>query len=116
MLQWLIDNATGSDATTDNIVRRMLFLNMAAIHTTAETLTHNVFELCDRPESLQMVRTEMLEAISQSPKIRLATLVNGLRRTDSFMKESHRLNPLGICKDPHCFPTLFLIRCLWLEK
>jgi cytochrome P450 len=116
MLQWLIDTATGSDATTDNIVRRMLFLNMAAIHTTAETLTHNVFELCDRPDSLQMVRAEMLEAISKDARIRQATLTSGLKKTDSFIKESHRLNTLGFSKDLHCLTAMLPTRCLWLEQ
>ncbi|PVH94597.1 cytochrome P450 [Periconia macrospinosa] len=95
MIQWLVDTATGSDATTDNIVRRMLFLNMAAIHTTAEVLTHNIFELCERSETLQMLREEMLEALPENSSVRLTTLNSDLKKTDSFIKESHRLNPLG---------------------
>jgi hypothetical protein len=40
MLKWLLDSARGRDAEPDRLVKRMLFLNMAAIHTTAITATN----------------------------------------------------------------------------
>ncbi|KAF2864692.1 cytochrome P450 [Massariosphaeria phaeospora] len=95
MLQWLIDSAKGPDAQTDKIVGSMLFLNMAAIHTTAEVAANVLIELCAQPDYVSMLRKEMREALDEDPHISLATL-NKLKKTDSFIKESHRLNPLGL--------------------
>lgn len=97
MLQWLMDSARGRDAETDQIVKRMLFLNMAAIHTSAEAATNTILDLCARPEDMEILRDEMLEAIKTHGGIKLATL-SSLKKTDSFIKESSRLNTPGLCK------------------
>lgn len=52
MLQWLVDTARGKDTETDQIVKRMLFLNMAALHTSAEATTNAILDLCARPEDI----------------------------------------------------------------
>ncbi|KAF2122024.1 cytochrome P450 [Lophiotrema nucula] len=95
MMQWMIDSAKGDDGSTDKLVRRMLFLNMAAIHTTAEATTLALMELCAQPATVRMLREEMQEALKDDDEISLATL-NKLKKTDSFIKESHRLNGLGL--------------------
>lgn len=95
MLQWLIDSARGKDAETDRLVKRMLFLNMAAMHTTALTATNILLDLCARPDSLSAIREEMNEATARDGRITASTL-NSLKLTDSFMRESRRLNPLGL--------------------
>ncbi|KAF2649957.1 cytochrome P450 [Lophiostoma macrostomum CBS 122681] len=94
MMQWLIDSAKGKDAETDRLVRRMLFLNMAAIHTTAEVSAIVLMELCHRPECIVMIREEIREATNNGRDISLASLKK-LKKTDSFIRESHRLDPLG---------------------
>lgn len=101
-MQWLIDSARGSDAETDKLVRRMLFLNMAAIHTTAETAAIVCMELCANTEYIAVLRQEMLDALGDETSISLVTL-NKLKKTDSFIKESHRLNPLGLSTHKEAF-------------
>lgn len=95
MVQWLIESAKGKDAQTDKLVKRMLFLNMAAIHTTAEVVTIVLFELCERPEYIDVLQDEIFAVTSKVSVLALGDL-NKLNRTDSFIKESHRLNPLGL--------------------
>lgn len=95
MLQWLIDTAQGHDSETDQIVKRMLFLNMAAIHTSAEAATNVILDLCVRPKYITMLREEIVEAITAHGGIKLATPTS-LRKTDSFIKEYNRLNTAGL--------------------
>ncbi|RDL30234.1 uncharacterized protein BP5553_10512 [Venustampulla echinocandica] len=95
MLQWLIDTARGHDAETDQIVKRMLFLNMAAIHTSAETAANTILDLCARPEDMAVLREEMLQALKTHDGLKLATL-SSLKKTGSFIKGSSGLNTLGL--------------------
>ncbi|CAG8977662.1 hypothetical protein HYALB_00006612 [Hymenoscyphus albidus] len=95
MLQWLVDTARGRDEETDQVVKRMLFLNMAAIHTSAEAATSTILDLCARPDYINMLRDEMLESIKTHGGLKLAT-ISSLKKTDSFIKESNRLNTSGL--------------------
>lgn len=104
MLQWLIDSARGHDADTDKLVTRMLFLNAAAIHTTAEVATNVILDLCARPEDLKTLKEELFMVTEQEQEqngsINLATL-SALKKMDSFIKESHRVNTLGLSISAH---------------
>lgn len=99
MLQWLIDSAKGKDGTLERLVRRMLFLNLAAIHTTALTATNVLLDPCARPDCMELLREEMEEVVGRDREITGLTL-NSLKLTDSFMRESRRLNRLGLCTFP----------------
>jgi cytochrome P450 len=101
LLQWMVDSAQGRDVETDRLVKRMLFLNMAAIHTSAIAAANAIIELCAHPDCIRMLREEMLEALQDDAEISLTTL-NKLKKTDSFLKESHRMNPLGLREYQHC--------------
>ena len=100
MIQWLIESAQGRNAETDQLVKRMLFLNMAAIHTSAEVTTNVLLDLCARPEYMKILLKEMSEAFKEHDGLKLATLTS-LKKTDSFIKEVHRINPLGLSMYPH---------------
>lgn len=97
MVQWLIDSARGSDAETDKLVTRMLFLNAAAIHTTAEVATNAILDLCARPEDVKTLKKEltMVNEEAEGVDISVRTL-SSLKMMDSFIKESHRVNTLGL--------------------
>ena len=103
MVQWLLDSAKGRDAEPDRLVKRMLFLNLAAIFSTATAATNVILDLCARPEYTQLLREEAMQAIQDDGGIKASTLTK-LKIMDSFMKESRRVNPLGLCKSlpfPH---------------
>lgn len=95
VLQWLIKSARDLESETDEIVNRMLFLNMAAISTSASTVSNVIMDLCARPEDMAMLREEMHNAMKEHREITLATL-SSLKRTDSFISESRRVNALGL--------------------
>jgi ent-kaurene oxidase len=59
MLQWLVGLAQGRDGEPDRLVKRILFLNMAAIYTTATTAANVLLDLCARPEYIGILREEM---------------------------------------------------------
>lgn len=92
-----MESAKGKDAETDRLVKRILFLNMAAIHTTALTATNVLLDLCARSVDMVLLREEMLEAVERDGGIMDKTL-NSLKLTGSFLRESKLLNPLGLCK------------------
>jgi cytochrome P450 len=109
MLQWLVDSARGRDARTDKLVTRMLFLNAAAIHTTAEVATNAILDLCARPMEMKVLREEIEEAMEGQKEINM-TVLSGLKKMDSFIKESHRMNTLGLSMylhlhSPNCRTT-----------
>ena len=81
----------------------MLFLNMAAIYTTATTATNVLLDLCARPDCKEALREEMAAAIKADGGIKPSTLPK-LKKLDSFMRESRRMNTLGFCKS--CFLLL----------
>ncbi|KAF7862708.1 hypothetical protein EAF04_007581 [Stromatinia cepivora] len=97
MVQWLIDSARGRDAETDKLVTRMLFLNAAAIHTTAEVATNVILDLCARAEDLKTLKEELSTVIEQVEDIDITTqTLSSLKKMDGFIKESHRVNTLGL--------------------
>ena len=102
MIQWLLD-ASAKDPVQDlgKLIRRMMFLNMAAIHTTTHTVTNVILDLCDRPEYIEPIRQEMIEEIKDHGGVKASTLAS-LKRLDSFMKESQRLNPMDLMVFNRC--------------
>jgi cytochrome P450 len=107
MLKWLPDSPRGRDAEPDQLVKRMLFLNMAAIHTTAITATNVLLDLCARPEWMKVLREEMLEAIEDDCGIKASTPPK-LEKLDSFMRESRRLNTMGFCTSSSTFLSMLM--------
>ena len=99
MIQWLVDGAKGRDMEGDRLIKRMLFLNMAAIHTTTHTVTNIILDLCDRPEYVEILRQEVIKAIEAHGGVK-APALTAMKRLDSFMKESQRLNPMDLSKLP----------------
>lgn len=64
---------------------------MIQLHTSSMAITHAVFDLLARPEYIQPLRAEAQEALAEDGEWKLSTLAR-LRRMDSFLKESQRVN------------------------
>jgi ent-kaurene oxidase len=107
MLKWLLDSAQGRDAEPDRLVKRMLSLNMAAIHTTAITATNVLLDLFARPEWMEVLSEEIVEAIEGDGGIKTSTLPK-LKKLDSFMRELRRLNTLGFCTSSSPFLSMLM--------
>ncbi|KAH8799112.1 cytochrome P450 [Xylogone sp. PMI_703] len=90
MIQWMTESARGSDRNADVLAHNMLFMSLAAVHTSSATLIHALFDLCAAPEYLQGLREEAEKVIGEQGFTLSA--INSLKKLDSFMKESQRMN------------------------
>ncbi|KAL1853614.1 hypothetical protein Daus18300_011737 [Diaporthe australafricana] len=92
MMQWMVDSARGSDRNPDVLSHNMLFLSLAAVHTSSATTIHVLFDLCAHPEYIQPIRDEVQEAVAKSGGKWTLSVIASMKKLDSFMKESQRLN------------------------
>lgn len=88
-LQWAIDIGE-PDSELANF---QLFFSFVAIHTTSSTMTQMVYDLCQYPEYVEILREELREVLG-GVNFNAASEVHKLRKMDSFMKESQRLHPI----------------------
>ena len=111
-LSWLIDKAEGNDKEDLPIVARMFGLNFAAIHTSSmvsfakssckhrliavQAITHALFDLAANPEYLKPLREEVEEVTKREGWTKAA--LDQMCKIDSFLKESQRVNPAGVCE------------------
>lgn len=98
MLQWFMDAAHG-DATRSSpreLAIRVLVLNFASIHTTANTFVHALHTLAARPAHAPQLRAEAAAVLGKDGWTKAA--VSKLTYMDAFFKESTRVNPLNGCR------------------
>ncbi|KAF2686347.1 cytochrome P450 [Lentithecium fluviatile CBS 122367] len=94
ILQWLSESAEGKDAQPEQISLKILFLIVAAMHTSAITAIHALYDLCAHPEFIEELRAEATSAIEADGWSTAALLK--LPKMESFLKESGRTNSAGI--------------------
>ncbi|KAH7028649.1 cytochrome P450 monooxygenase [Macrophomina phaseolina] len=102
LIQWLMDNATKEKNPTNfaRLAELQLLASFAAIHTTALTCTHVLFDLAARPEYIEPLRKELDEVEARFGTLHEKRALSQLSKLDSFMKESQRLNPPGLLTFP----------------
>jgi len=97
-LQWLMDEAWNErDGQPAELVHRLLVLALASVHTTSMTATQVLYDLIARPEYLEPLREEILKAVAEDGGWKKTTLTK-MRKLDSFMKESQRMNGPSLSK------------------
>jgi cytochrome P450 len=62
----------------------------------SQSLTQVLYDLAIHPEYVEEMRQEALNAVAEHGWTKAA--MTKMRKVDSFMKESLRLNPSGSCK------------------
>ncbi len=95
-LQFLKDTGKGAEKEDKFISHLLVMVAFASIHTSVATIGGLVYDLCQYPELVEMIRDEYEGIVDQSgniPKGGFAKLV----KMDSIMKESQRLNPITLC-------------------
>ncbi|KAJ6544498.1 cytochrome P450, partial [Mycena capillaripes] len=93
LISWLLEIAKGEERTQEDLVLRVLGINMAAIHTSSMAFTHAVFDLTTHPEYLLPMREEVERVIAEEGWTKAA--LNSMVEIDSFLRESQRLNNGG---------------------
>ncbi|KAK6533324.1 hypothetical protein TWF694_002275 [Orbilia ellipsospora] len=95
-LQWIMDGAVenfGTCADTRDIMLRLMFLNFAGNHTSAEAFCMVLYQLVNRPEYIKTLRDEAVEMIGKHGYT--AQAFNMMSKIDSFTRECSRFVSLG---------------------
>ncbi|KAI1337314.1 cytochrome P450 [Xylariaceae sp. FL0016] len=95
LLQWMMDMGDANETRNDKLAHRQLVLSLAAIHTSSMATTHAVYDLCAHPEYLEPLRAELQSTLEETGGWS-KPIIPRLRKLDSFLKESQRLNPPAI--------------------
>lgn len=93
ILQWLLDTYEGQDLDQSGsfITRQVLFLVTAATRSTANTIVNIIFDLLAYPECQELLRAEIRDSVSAAGGWNITSL-SYMKKLDSFIKESQRLN------------------------
>jgi len=92
LLQWMMDGANESESKPDKLAHRQLLLTLASIHTTTMSVTHALYDLAAMPEYVQPLREEIEQILKEDGDWQKNGLTK-MRKLDSFLKESQRMNP-----------------------
>ena len=101
MLQWMMDSRIkkhSHDRDYHYQAEHQLILAFAAIHTTTNAVTHMLYDLGTMPDFVDTIRQEIKTELSKNGGAWDGKLMKSLKKTDSFMKESQRHNPIGFSK------------------
>ncbi|KAK5637332.1 hypothetical protein RRF57_013044 [Xylaria bambusicola] len=94
VIEWMSRSAQGGDRDPRILVKKLLFLTLAAIHTSTMSITHALFDLCEHTECIEPLREE-IEAVVRTQGWNLSA-INSMKLLDSFLKESQRINHPGL--------------------
>ncbi|TLD12775.1 uncharacterized protein PgNI_04126 [Pyricularia grisea] len=96
MLTWLEDSqGKTTNKSIREIARLQLGLSFAAIHTTTMTTTNILYDLAAHPEMIPELREEAASALAAHGGTFTAPALHTMKKMDSVMKESMRMNPPG---------------------
>lgn len=101
MLQWMMNERVKRGHKDHDYATQaefQLVLSFAAIHTTTMAVTNMLYDLGAMPEYQNMIRTELKEELAKVNGNWDGPLMKNLKKTDSFMKESQRQEPIGYSK------------------
>jgi cytochrome P450 len=109
LVRWVTD--IEPHATPKRLVGIILFLVIAAIHTSTFSLTHALYDLCAMPDLRKELREEAETVLKDGWT---NTALHRLQKMDSFLKESHRANSLGVCTSCPPFTVSTFYADCWL--
>ncbi|KAF8640809.1 hypothetical protein AX17_000458 [Amanita inopinata Kibby_2008] len=92
LLTWLMTDVKGLQASSEDLVSRIMAVNFAAIRTSSMNMTHVLYHLAARPEYIEPMRREV-EAIVKAGGWTKSS-IDRMYKLDSFIKESMRVSNL----------------------
>lgn len=95
--QWLMARYKPSEATRYQLTTDHLLVNVEATIKSATALYSIVLELATRPELQDELRHEVEEVIMVDGRLP-STHLKELRKLDSMMRETSRVNPFALCE------------------
>lgn len=100
IMQSLSDAAKGPFTEPEKIVRVILFLVMAATHTSTSAVVNALFDLCSMPAVMEDLKKEVADTIREEGGWSL-TALRRMKKLDSFLTESARSTPAGLSRFSH---------------
>jgi Cytochrome P450 len=112
LLMWHMTRARGVEKCIEGFARRMLMMNLAAIHTTStvsvdisiyytfliiarqQTVTQVLYRLLANPEYLEPLREEVDAAIREEGWTKAG--IDKMYKLDSFLRETQRLDGFAV--------------------
>ncbi|KAJ6539016.1 cytochrome P450 [Mycena capillaripes] len=88
LISWLLDVAEGEERTVPALVQRILVINFGAVHTSANTFTHALYNLAAFPSSVKEMREEADRIVKEEGWSKVS--VGKMHKIDSFLRESQR--------------------------
>lgn len=82
----------------ERLARDELMATFSSLYTVTATLTQTLFDLATNPEYLDPLREELTGVLVEDPSLMQKVSLLKLKKMDSFIKESQRMNPLGLSK------------------
>ncbi|KAF8467544.1 cytochrome P450 [Russula ochroleuca] len=90
MLMWLMSEAKGVERSPERLARRLLGVNLAAIHSTSLTLMQVLYRLLANPEYIGPLREEVDTVIKEEGWTKAG--MDKMHKIDSFLRESQRVD------------------------
>ncbi|KAK7061428.1 cytochrome P450 [Favolaschia claudopus] len=90
LISWLLDVAEGEERTVPALVQRILVINFGAVHTSANTFTHALYNLAAFPASVEEMREEVDIIVKEEGWSKDS--VAKMHKVDSFLRESQRFS------------------------
>ncbi|THU78323.1 cytochrome P450 [Dendrothele bispora CBS 962.96] len=95
LISWLLDeNPGGEYRTVNDLLMRLLNINMAAIHTTSMSFSQVLYWLAVQPDHVIKELREEIESVTKEHGWNKISM-GYLRKVDSFMKEVARYTGIG---------------------
>ena len=95
LLSWMMEIASDSESDPAQLAHLEVVMSLASIHTSQMNAVHVLNDLAARPEYFETLREEIREvALMDGPWSQWHKIsYSRLRKLDSFMRESQRMNP-----------------------
>ncbi|TFK91861.1 cytochrome P450 [Polyporus arcularius HHB13444] len=94
MLQGILEKAIPRRSPDSQITERIMSVNVAAIHTSSNGISHALLHVAAAPEYMQPLREEAEGAITTDGWTK--TAMDKMWKIDSFLKESQRVNGVSL--------------------
>ncbi|KAF8202022.1 cytochrome P450 [Mycena galopus ATCC 62051] len=98
LITWLLDASPPDGRTVTAIAERILAVNFGAIHTSSMSFMNVLFDLAAYPEYIASLREEVKRVVATDGWTKAA--IGKMHKVDSFLRESQRMNGLGILVMP----------------
>lgn len=95
-IQWLLAAAGARKKTALELADEQLFLSIASIHSTAASTMSFIHDLADHRKYYKEILEEIQQVQKEHGRKWTKQSLAKLDKLDSFMKESQRVNPIGL--------------------